>query len=97
MQQSYHNCETYDTNFEKFTFISPIIGSYYNEVDLEPVYSVKNSFNYWYIALIVFILGVLFESKSHGVQLLRRLFLSTNLPANKHEHISSQNISITDV
>lgn len=99
MQQNYLNSETFDTHFEKFTFISPIIGSYYNEVDLEPVpvYNVKNSFNYWYIALIVFIFGVLFESKSHGMHLLRRLFFGKNLPANDHVHLSSQNIHITDV
>ena len=99
MQHSYLNSETFDTHFEKFTFISPIIGSYYNELDLEPVpvYNVKNSFNYWYIALIVFIFGVLFESKSHGMHLLRRLFFGKNLPANDHVHLSSQNIHITDV
>ena len=97
MQQSYLNCEAFNTNFEKFTFISPIIGSYYNEVDLEPVYSVENSFNYWYIALIIFIFGILFESKSHGMQLLKKLLTSRNLAVNEHEKLSSQNIHITDV
>ena len=99
MQQSYHNSENFDIHFENFTFISPIIGSYYNEVGLKPVpvYSVKNSFNYWYIVLIVFIFGVLFESKSQGMHLFRKLFLSRNLPANEHERLSIQDIRITDV
>ena len=49
------------------------------------------------IALIIFIFGVLFESKSHGMQLLKKLLTSRNLAVNEHEKLSSQNIRITDV
>ena len=58
-------------SFENFTFLSPIIR--YLDDNIEPVYQMEDSFNYWYIALIIFTLGILFESKSRGLQFLRQI------------------------
>ena len=99
MQQDRSNGEIVNIHFEKFTFLSPIIRSFDKDVDIEPVYRVESSFNYWYIVLIIFTLGVLFESKSHGMRLLKRLLDRDVLSASisQIDEHSNQNIRITDV
>lgn len=96
MQQCLSTDKIPETNFNKFSFLSPLVEYFYNKADVEPVYSIENSFNYWYIVLIVFIFGVLFESKSYGILLLQRLF-SKHLMVNQHDQVPDQNIQITNV
>lgn len=45
----------------------------------ETVYScTKDSFNYWYIMLMIILSGAFFESKSQGMQMLKRLVNQRN-------------------
>ena len=60
--------------FDHFVFISPIFGITTTDdaTKVESLYSVNGDVNYWYIVLIVFVVGVLFESKSQGFELTKR-------------------------
>ena len=62
-----------DFNFDHFTFISPIVDVIFNEPETECVYSLSDNVNYWYILLIVLVVSALFESKSQGLGIVKKL------------------------
>ena len=62
-----------DINFDQFTFISPIFDVILNEPETEYVYRLHDNVNYWYILLIVFAVSVLFESKTKGLGVAKKL------------------------
>ena len=51
-------------HYENYTFLSPLI-TFSDVKPVKNVYSIKDTFNYWYIVLIIFVMGIIFESKSH--------------------------------
>ena len=65
-----------DLQFENFTFLSPITDVISNEGEAECVYQL-NSVNYWYILLIVLLVGALFDSKTHGLEMVKKIVTMT--------------------
>ena len=61
-----------DLQFENFTFLSPVTKVSLNEGETECVHQL-NSVNYWYILLIVLLVGALFDSKTHGLEMAKKI------------------------
>lgn len=78
--------------YDEFTFISPIIelSTPPFEDDVEPIYSFIG-INYWYIVLIVLVIGVLFEMKTSGFEIFKKLIFLL-----KHDPISQSDVEINE-
>ena len=59
--------------FDSFTFISPIIEVISIEGETSCIYQLNDGINYWYILLIVLIVSGLFESKTHGLRIAKKI------------------------
>ena len=59
--------------FDSFTFISPIIEVIFNEAETSCIYQMNDGINYWYILLIVFAVSGIFESKTHGLRIAKKI------------------------
>ena len=66
--------EISNLHFENFTLLSPLITFSNKEpTPIQVLNCTDGSINYWYILLMIVMSGVLFESKTHGAQMIKRL------------------------
>ena len=68
------NGEISNLRYENFTFLSLLKTFPIEPVPVQVLNCSEDSINYWYILLMIIISGVLFESKTHGAQMIKRLF-----------------------
>ena len=82
-------------DFEHFTFLSPIVEVLHPECsDKEEVYSCNEGVNYWYFVIIILVVGIVFDSKTTVVNLLRRLFIKSQALDSEDDYVSMEFDSI---
>ena len=62
-----------DLEFEHFTFISPIVEMLDIECSVEPIIYNHEVVNYWYFFIMIFVVAIFFDSKTLGINFLKRL------------------------
>ncbi len=61
-----------ELEFEHFSFLSAIVEPLDIECTFEPIYYDMEKVNYWYFLIMMFVVGIIFESKTHGINILKR-------------------------
>ena len=61
-----------ELEFEHFSFLSAIVEPLDIECTFQPIYYDIENVNYWYFLIMMFAVGIFFESKTHGINILKR-------------------------
>ena len=77
-------------DFEHFTFLSPLVDIFQLECSDAAFYNCKDVINYWYFAAILVVVGIVFDSKTSAINILRRLFIKSQAFDSDDDYVSME-------